>query len=151
MWHEPPAGIPATVMRSGLDAVLAVRRRGVQDWPWIRMLSVFVCVLIIAGVLNRGRKRVHIPLMVSALAIDLAMVLFLEITRGVVESIPGRQLSPKLVIHILLSLTVLALYTVQVVTGIKKARGGASGTHRKMLIWLLVTRLGNLITSFLIV
>jgi hypothetical protein len=54
----------------------------------LKLLSVAVCVILVVGVLNRRRKRVHIPLMLTAMVIDVGMVLYLEIRRGVVESIP---------------------------------------------------------------
>ena len=54
----------------------------------LKLLSVAVCVILVIGVLNRRRKRVHIPLMLTAMVIDVGMVLYLEIRRGVVESIP---------------------------------------------------------------
>lgn len=116
----------------------------------VSLVSAFVCVLLVVGVLNRGKKRVHIPLMISALAIDLAMVLYLEIRRGVVESIPQREMTTLLILHLALSTVVLALYAVQVVTGVRKARGGDSAWHFKVAFVFLVARFGNLITAFLV-
>ena len=54
----------------------------------LKLLSVAVCVILVIGVLNRRRKSIHIPLMLTAMGIDVGMVLYLEIRRGVVESIP---------------------------------------------------------------
>ena len=116
----------------------------------INSISSGVFVLLIIGVLNRRRVRVHVPIMVSAITIDVGLVLYLELARGVIESIPGREKSPLLMFHILLSVTVLVLYGIQIVTGIKKARGKPNATHGKVMIWLLVIRFGNLITSFLV-
>ena len=45
-------------------------------------------MILVVGVLNRRRKGIHIPLMLTAMGIDVGMVLYLEIRRGVVESIP---------------------------------------------------------------
>ena len=117
----------------------------------LQIISLFVCVLLLIGYLNRSRKRLHIGMMLSALTIDLGLVLYLEITRAVVESIPGRAMTPLLLIHITLSTIVLILYGVQVVTGIRKARGRASTTHARIPFWFMTPRLGNLLTSFLIV
>ena len=116
----------------------------------INSISSGVFVLLIIGVLNRRRVRVHVPIMVSAITIDVGLVLYLELARGVIESIPGREKSPLLMFHIFLSVTVLVLYGIQIVTGIKKARGKPNATHGKVMIWLLVIRFGNLITSFLV-
>lgn len=89
-------------------------------------------------------------LMISAISIDVGIVLYLEIARGVVESIPKRPMTPLLVVHILLSVLVLVMYGVQVYGGINNARGRRSVAHRKMMPWLLVTRFGNLVTSFFV-
>ncbi len=116
----------------------------------LKLLSVAVCVILVIGVLNRRRKRIHIPLMLTAMGIDVGMVLYLEIRRGVVESIPHRPMTPLLVIHILISVTVLILYGVQVVTGYRNARGRRSAWHPRIARLFLPLRFANLITSFLI-
>lgn len=116
----------------------------------LKILSLFVCLLVIAGYCGRRRKRLHITLMLSALAIDLGLVLYLELTRAVVESIPSRPLTPLLVLHITISVTVLVLYGIQLVTGINKARGRPSALHSKIPFWFITLRIGNLITSYFI-
>ena len=114
-------------------------------------VNFLVVVIVVVGVLNRRTRRIHIPLMLGALCIDLAMVLYLEITRHVVETLPGREMTPLLVIHVLISVVVLVLYGVQVTTGIKNARGKRTTVHRKGMIWFVLFRVGNAITSVLIV
>jgi len=116
----------------------------------LKLLSVGVCLLIVIGVVNRRRRRVHIPLMLSAFLIDLGIVLYLEIRRGVVESIPGRPMTPLLIFHLCLSVTVLVLYGVQIYTGIQNAKGRRSRWHRRAAMMFLFTRFGNLVTSFMI-
>jgi len=116
----------------------------------LKLLSAFVCVLIVVGLLNRRRKRVHIPLMLSALAIDLGIVLYLEIRRGVVESIPHRPMTPLLIIHIAISVAVLVLYGFQVYTGIQNAKGRRSAWHPKAATAFVILRFANLATSWMI-
>ncbi len=116
----------------------------------LKLVSVLVCVILVIGVLKRRKPRVHIPLMVSAFLIDLTMVIYLEVRRGVVESIPGREMTTLLIVHICLSTVVLILYGVQIATGLKNARGNRRPWHRKAAVAFLITRFGNLITSFLI-
>ena len=116
----------------------------------LKALSTFACLLIVIGFVNRSRKKVHIPMMVSALAIDVGIVLYLELTRQVVESVATRDMSPLLIFHIFLSVAVLILYGVQVYTGIKNAKGQRSSVHPKTAIVFLVARFGNLITSYLV-
>lgn len=116
----------------------------------LKLLSVFVCVVIVVGLFNCRRRHIHIPLMLLAMTIDLAIVVYLEVRRGVVESIPGRPMTPLLLFHLCLSTLVLVLYGVQLVTGIRNARGRRSRLHPKTAVLFVVARFGNLVTSFLI-
>lgn len=116
----------------------------------LKLAGVLACCLVLAGYFLRRQRRLHIPLMVCALLVDLTLVLYLELARGVIESLPGREWSWVLAIHIFLSVVVLVLYGVQVVTGIKKVRGGSSRTHSRVPAWFLLARFGSLITSFLV-
>ncbi len=116
----------------------------------LKVLSAFVCILIVVGLIYRRRRRIHIPLMLSALAIDLGIVLYLEIRRGVVESIPSREMTPLLIFHIIVSVIVLILYGVQVYTGIQNAKGRRSNWHRVSGISFVVLRFANLITSWIV-
>lgn len=113
-------------------------------------ISILVCIILATGVLVRRRRRVHVPLMLTAFAIDLGIVLYLEITRHVVETLPDRPMTALLVVHILLSVTVLVLYVIQVVTGIKKLRGRTVPNHLKVAVVFMICRLGNLATSMMV-
>ncbi len=115
----------------------------------LKLISIIVCLILVAGYLNRARRLVHIPLMAGAFLIDSGIVLYIELSRGAIET-AGAKMSPLMVLHICISLAVLVLYVGQVITGIKNARGGISRWHAKAAIWLLVARFGNLITSFLV-
>jgi len=116
----------------------------------LHYISIFVCIMLVVGVLNRRRKRVHIPLMVSAFLIDLGLVLYIELSRGAVAAAQAKM-GPLMIVHISLSVATLALYVVQMVTGIQNARGKPpSRTHAKTWRWLLLARFGNLVTSFMV-
>jgi uncharacterized membrane protein YozB (DUF420 family) len=116
----------------------------------LKLLSALVCLVLVIGVLYRRRKRIHVPLMLTAMAIDVGMVLYLEIRRGVVESIPKRPMTPLLAVHVTISVLVLILYGVQVVTGYRNAKGRRSSWHPQIAALLLPLRFANLITSFMI-
>ena len=116
----------------------------------LKLLSVLVCVILVIGVLNRRRKRIHIPMMLTAMAIDVGMVLYLEIRRGVVESIPKRPMTLLLFVHLTVSVLVLILYAAQVVTGYRNAKGRRSAWHPRIAALFLPLRFANLITSFMI-
>ena len=122
-----------------------------QHVSWLHVASVLVCVLLTLGVLARRRKRVHIPFMVAAIGIDVTIVAVIEFGPGLGAIASAEaKLGPLLIVHITMSVLVLVLYGVQVVTGIKKARGRSSRLHGKVMPWLLALRLGNLFTSFLV-
>ena len=121
-----------------------------SEWPWIRLLSVLVFVLLLCGVVARHRKLAHISLMGTAMAIDVGLVLYLEFARAVVERVATEPISNLMLVHILLSVVVLVLYGVQVYTGIANAKGRRSRTHGRTMPWLLLTRLGSLVTSFFV-
>lgn len=115
----------------------------------LKLISIFACILIVIGYLNRSRRRVHIPLMACAFVIDLSIVLYLEIARDVIASAKAKM-GPLMIVHIFLSCSVLALYAGQIITGIQNARGRRSRWHPKGARWFLLARFGNLITSFLV-
>lgn len=137
--------------RTHLGCLQRVNRMSVILEHPLKILSAFVCVLVVLGVFNRRRRKIHIPMMLSALTIDLGIVLYLELKRGVVESIPGREPSPLLYFHIALSVVVLMLYSFQVYTGIKKKlKGLPCPAHKKAAVMFVTARLGNFVTSILV-
>ena len=115
----------------------------------VELISCGIFVLLVIGVLNRGRKRVHIPLMASAFVADMAMLLYIEFTRQAIER-ASTQMTPLMGVHVLLSVIVIGLYVGQIVTGIKKARGRSRPWHGKGGVGFLLCRFGNLITSFMV-
>jgi len=115
----------------------------------IHLISILVCVLLIVGVLNRRRKTVHIPLMATAIGIDLAMVLYIELTRGAVQAAEERM-GLLMIVHIAISVAVLVLYGIHIWTGIKKARGHSGPTHGRIMYATVSLRVLNLITSIMV-
>ena len=115
----------------------------------IHYLSLIVCILLVVGVMNRRRKRIHIPIMLSAIVIDLGMVLYIELTRGAVKQ-AAAKMGPLMIVHIIISCGVLVLYGMQVWTGIRKARGATSGVHRRVMIPLISLRILNFLTSIMV-
>ncbi len=115
----------------------------------LKILSIVVYVIILVAFANRKRVKVHVPMMAAAFVIDVAMVLYIELTRHAIETAVGPT-SPVMKIHIALSVITVVLYVGQIITGIKKAKGQTSAWHGKAGAIFLLARLGNLITSFLI-
>jgi len=120
-----------------------------QSFTWLHIVSALVCALLIAGVLARRCRNIHIPLMISAIVSDLAIVLIIEFGRGVLQQSQTRM-GPLMIVHIAISVIVLIGYGIQVGTGIKKLRGRATRTHASVMPLLIIARLGNFLTSLLV-
>lgn len=115
----------------------------------LKIVSIGVCIALIIGFVNRRRPRIHVPLMLAAFVVDLAMVVYIEVTRDALASAKAKM-GVLMVVHILISVGVLVLYVVQVVSGLANLRGRRSRRHGPAGTSLLVLRLGNLLTSFMV-
>ncbi len=115
----------------------------------LKIISIFVCVLLLIGFTKRKKRRTHIPFMLIAFAIDMGMVLYIELDRHAIEQAVG-PISGIMKFHIAVSILVVVLYIVQIVTGVRKLKGLASTWHGRSGVTLLVLRLANLITSFMV-
>ncbi len=120
-----------------------------MTFSWLSIISIFACTLLIVGYVSRRHRKIHIPLMVSAFTIDMGLLLYIELTRHAIEQAvesPGGLL----IFHIIISVGVVVLYIGQVVSGMKKRKGQPSPWHGKAGLPLVILRVGNLITSFLV-
>jgi len=115
----------------------------------LKMLSILACILIAVGLTQRRRRSVHIPLMLTAFLIDMGIVAYIEFNRGAIAAAKAKW-GALMVVHIIISVLVLVLYVVQIVSGIRKARGSAAHWHKLTGISFAVLRFGNLVTSFLV-
>jgi len=116
----------------------------------LKAVSVVAFFLVLLGFANRRRRHVHIPCMAAAFLMDMGVVLYIELTRGAIESARA-HMGPLMVVHICLSVTVVGLYFAQIASGIQKARGRRIPWHRQTGVLFVLTRFGNLVTSFLVV
>lgn len=115
----------------------------------LKWLSIGVYVILVIGYLNRRKRRVHIPLMLTAFVIDMAMLLYIELTRNAIQAAQDRM-STIMLVHVLLSVATLVLYVGQIITGIRKLKGKPSTWHRIGGHSFMLARLGNLVTSFMV-
>ncbi len=118
----------------------------------LHLLSTVVLVLVGVGLYYRRRPRVHLGLMVAALAVDLGLVLYIEITRSAVETVRTAPLGPVLTFHIVASVLVLVIYVIQLGLGLRKLKHGRSShlAHRYLGIAFVVLRVANYATSYMI-
>jgi len=115
----------------------------------LHYVSVGVCLLLVAGIIVRKNKYSHIPFMVSAFVIDILMVLGIELNRHAIETAYTTH-DRVMQTHIVISVLVVILYVFQIVTGIKKAKGHKSRIHGSTGFALLALRIGNFVTSLMI-
>ncbi len=114
----------------------------------LHIASTFVLLLVLLGVSQRHRPVRHISIMSLAFAIDLSLVLYLEITRKAVEQV-ATHVRPMVYLHAAISLGVLISYVVMIFLGrrVLKGRRASRGTHRNMGITFVVLRSLNYVTA----
>ena len=122
--------------------------------------SSLVLAIIAAGLYFRKRMSLHIPLMLTAFAIDLSLVLVIEFQRMAVEKVVAHVASGTnyfLIFHAGISLLVLVCYVLLTWTGSKAYKGMKAGSgkpreiyawHKKLALAFIVLRLINYVTSF---
>lgn len=117
-------------------------------------LAIF-CILL-AGYFLRSDRRLHKRCMLTAFCLDVALVLWIEISRHAIEKSLGvagyKPPGPLLLFHIAVSVLVLILYIAQIVLGVRFT-GQPQGLqwHRRCGRLLLACRFANIVTSFMIV
>ena len=114
-------------------------------------LSVVAIALIFAAILNRRNARRHIPLVLAAFAVDLGLVLAIELNRNAIKTVivGGPAI---LYIHVALAVTVLALYVHQIWCGWSLVkRGERRKSHRTGALLFVVCRVLVFATAFLVV
>ena len=112
-----------------------------------------VLALIAYGLYHRHRRRIHVPVMLTCLAVDLVNVVVIEFRQRAVEkaletaTASGAWL---LKIHILVSTLCVAGYLVAAFTGWKLLHGHERfrRVHRGNAAFFLITRVLNFLTSF---
>lgn len=120
----------------------ALREHGVVIY------STAVLALLFVGLAFRRRRRVHIPIMATAFALDLASVIYLQIKRSAVQTAVG-QPTPLLMVHVGFAIATVVLYLVMVGTGWRLAASGLGRSRHRTAAWIFMAcRLGTWATSF---
>lgn len=115
-------------------------------------VSAGVLVLIAIGLLFRHRREIHIPLMLSSLAVDLGNVVTIELRRAAVEKAARAMASQGewlIKFHVAVSLVALIGYGVALITGLRIWKGkGGRRVHRLNMAVFLAARVLNFLTGF---
>ncbi len=127
-----------------------------QDWRFILSsgVSTLVLALVGYGLHRRHERRVHIPIMLTCFALDVANVLFIEVGRGAVAKAldtATRGGEWLLKVHIAFSVMSLLGYIVAAITGMKLRKGiDVRKIHRWNGAIFLLNRVSNYVTSFMV-
>lgn len=114
----------------------------------LKVISIFICGLIIVAVWQHKRRRLHIAMLLSAFLLDLGLVLYIELTREAVQTAVSKP-HPFVMFHILISVGCILANAVQISSGVNYIRSGnGRAFHRLMAKTFLILRVSNLVTSF---
>ncbi len=117
------------------------------------LVSSFVVCLIAVGITFHRKLEVHIPIMVSAFVIDVALVLIIELQRHAVEKVIGEVSAPSpstfVIFHACVSLLVILCYIALGITGAKAIKDRSKlSKHKAIAVIFIILRLTNYVTSF---
>ncbi len=133
----------------------------------LHAISTLVLLMLAVGIYFRRRREIHMKLMTSAFAIDLALVLYIELTRHAVETV-ATQTKPLLWFHATVSTSVLVLYVVMFALGRRLAAAPAANAvtsagpiatghlsqtrnlHRNLGMAFCALRVLNYVTAFMV-
>jgi nucleoside permease NupC len=117
----------------------------------LHVISTLVVAIVAVGLLSRHRPSVHLRLMATAFAIDLGLVLYIEVSRHAVERVAG-QGAPLLWFHAAVSTLVLGLYVGQIALGrrILAGRRVPRRAHFALGMAFCVLRSLNYATAFMV-
>lgn len=114
------------------------------------MVATGIVLMLAVGLAMRRNRKVHPPLMGLCFVLDLGLVLYLELTRGAVNTAVTTD-SRILTFHVAVAVATIVLYLVLVPSGYKLLKGGGNrGLHRKAALAFVVCRVLTYLTAFLI-
>lgn len=94
-------------------------------------LATVAFVLIVAGWTQRRRRDRHVPLVLAGIGLDLALVVWLELSRSVVEKTMTDDFSAVRWVHIASSTLAVLFYLPTLWYGFRMLRGPADAAVRK--------------------
>ena len=101
-----------------------------------RILACVAYALLASALVLRKRRAPHALHAASAMALDLALVVALELNRAVVESLAQKNYSLLQYGHITASTLAVACYVPTFINGFRRLRGhGDAATRRKHILW----------------
>lgn len=105
---------------------------------------------LVAGVFMKKRNALHMSWMTFGFALDLGLLLFIELDRDAIKAALG-PMDFWLGVHILVALVLVALYPMTLWSGAKVSAGMPVSKHRRLAISFLVMRFLLAVTAWLAV
>ncbi|MCB0337473.1 MAG: hypothetical protein KDD62_14250 [Bdellovibrionales bacterium] len=109
-------------------------------------------ILLILGYTKRFDRKKHVPLVLSGIGLDIALVLYLQVTRSAVQTALEFELSILEQMHIWMSTLALLLYFPVLFLGFKLVKGNAPEgyleKHKKLATTALILRSCGFILMF---
>ncbi len=93
-------------------------------------------LLLLIGYANRKNRRRHVPIMLTGIFLDVALVVYLQITRNAVQIALNFSLAVLQQLHIASATLALVLYFPILYLGSKLVKGSASNDQRLLHIKL---------------
>ena len=122
--------------------------------PYMGAATLSYC-LMTTGVILRKEKKIHMPLMITAIVLDLAIVLILQIKRHAIQTASEGTLNGLQKSHIAFSTIAVLLYIPVAIFGLKKiskrtkrTQPSHSKLHQKFGICAYIFRTLGFITMF---
>ena len=102
-------------------------------------IATIAWLLLTYGFLKRKEKRIHVFLMLSGISLDILLVLYLQATRGAIQTALSFSLALLKQLHIGVSTSALLLYFPVVYFGIKLLKGIEVDRIKPLHVKLAVT------------
>ena len=111
-------------------------------------LAVLAYSLLLAGIAQRRKRALHLPLMGAGMGLDLALVASLQLQRDAVGTAAALSLGWPQQLHILFSLLAVLLYFPAAYLGWRRWRGASAPGHRAVGIAAFTFRTLGLLFMF---
>lgn len=117
----------------------------------IRILGGLPLVLIALGLWKKRDRRAHTWLMALAFVTDIALLLYVELTRDAIQGFLTHTEDRLLMVHVAFSVVFILLYFVQIWSGVLNwKRNLVVRPHAWAAGLFVVCRLGGFITSLML-
>jgi hypothetical protein len=117
----------------------------------LHVFSSIVLIIIATGLYMRRHSPIwHIRLMTTAFLVDLALVIYIEVSRHAVEKVI-HHVRPLVYFHVAVSLGVLINYVAMIYLGRRVLNGNRASrsTHRNLGIAFVLLRGTNYVTALI--